>query len=151
MRELVSEAIYIAVSLFTLVFSLGPRTLPLVTLMWTVTLTTLGLVMAREVANRISLRLVTASPVHRTPEDDEEYTNFIARMLGAALALAIAIVPALIFQNSLAGEISLMVSIMAVGIIVGQLGKRGWLWTARYTLAIGLLVLTILVVKSLIY
>lgn len=151
MRELVSEAIYIAVSLFTLVFSLGPRTLPLATLMWTVSLTTLGLVMAREVANRISLRLVTASPVHDTPEQEEEYTNFIARLFGAALALGVAIVPALIFQSSLAGEIALMVSIMAVGIVVGQLGKRGWLWTARYTLAIALLVLTILIVKSLIY
>jgi len=150
-RELVSEAIYIAVSLFALVFSLSPRSLPLTDLIWTVSFTTLGLVMAREVANRISLRLVAASPHHDTPEKNEEYTNFVARMLGAGIALAVAIVPALIFQTSLATEIALLIGILAVGIIVGQLGKRGWLWTARYTLAIGLLVLTILAIKSVIY
>lgn len=117
-------------------------------LAWAIALTSVGLVMAHQVAFRMSSRLIAAnSELHA-----HAGRILTAQLIGGALVTAIALVPALIFGNS-AFFISLgalFVYVMAVGYLIARSRPTSRLRSIGYVVSIAFAVVAILFVKSLV-
>ena len=117
-------------------------------LAWAIALTSVGLVMAHQVAFRMSSRLIAAnSELH-----DHAGRILSAQLIGGAFVTAVALVPALILGNAayFVSLGALFVYVMGVGYLIARSRPTGRLRSIGYVMSIALAVVAILFVKSLV-
>ena len=148
-REGITMSLYISLSLLAVISAFPTENAESeFSLAWAIALTSIGLVMAHQVAFRMSSRLVAANS-----EFNEHAGRLItAQLIGGALVTAIALIPALLLGNA-AFYISLgalFIYVMVVGYLIARSRPTGRLRSMGYVLSIALAVVAILFVKSLV-
>ena len=148
-REGITMSLYISLSQLAVISALptAPSDSDF-SLAWAIALTSIGLVLAHQIAFRMSSRLISAgSQLH-----EHAGRVLLAQLIGGALVTTIALVPALLLGNS-AFFISLgllFVYVMVVGYLIARSRPSSRLRSIGYVATIALAVLAILVIKNLV-
>lgn len=148
-REGITMSLYISLSQLAVISALpdtsGDRDFSLA---WAIALTSVGLVMAHQVAFRMSSRLLSkGSELH-----DNAGQVMVAQLIGGGFVTALALVPALILGNS-AYFVSLgllFFYVMIVGYLIARSRPSSRLRSIGYVLTIAIAVGAILWVKGLV-
>lgn len=148
-REVITMALYVSLSLLAVMTALpGQEARVDSKLALTVALTSVGLVLAHQVAFRMSSRLV---------DTDSQLAPLAlrllrAQLLGGAAVTALAVLPILLFgpaaYNWSIGLLLLFV--MAVGYLVARSGRRSRARSMAYVAVVGVAVIGVLALKSLV-
>lgn len=148
-REGVTMALYVSLSQLAVMTALPSQEASTDSkLALTVLLTSVGLVLAHQVAFRMSSRLV--APGSRLEPMAPRLLR--AQLLGGALVTGLAVLPILVFGPS-AYDISvglLLVFVMVVGYFVARSAPHGRLRSLLYVAVVAVAVIGVLVVKSLV-
>ena len=148
-REGITMSLYVSLSQLAVMTAMPAKEIEgNTTLALTVLLTTVGLILAHQVAFRMSSRLVnpnsTLEPI--APR------LLRAQLLGGGAVTALAVIPIALFGPG-AYRFSiglLLLFVMVVGYLVARSGPRGRVRSVAYMGAVGLAVLLVLFVKSLV-
>lgn len=148
-REGITMSLYISLSLLAVISAFPTANADSdYSLAWAIALTSVGLVMAHQVAYRMSSRLLAAnSELH-----DHAGRVLAAQLTGGAFVTALALIPALILGNY-AFYVSLgiiFLYVMIVGYLIARSRPTSRWRSLGYMFLITLAVVAILVVKSLV-
>jgi hypothetical protein len=148
-REGITMSLYISLSQLAVISAFPTETAESdFSLAWAIALTSVGLVMAHQVAFRMSSRLIAAnSELH-----SHAGRILTAQLIGGAFVTAVALVPALIFGNR-AFFISLgalFIYVMAVGYLIARSRPTSQIRSIGYVVSIAIAVVAILFVKNLV-
>jgi hypothetical protein len=148
-REGITMSLYISLSQLAVISALPDATensdfsLP-----WAIALTSVGLVLAHQVAFRMSSRLLNAgSKLHDNARD-----VLVAQFIGGALVTLLALIPALILGDS-AYFVSLgvlFIYVMTVGYLIARSRPTSRIRALGYVASVALAVAAILFVKGMI-
>lgn len=147
-REGITMSLYISLSLLAVISAFPTESADSdYSLAWAIALTSIGLVLAHQVAFRMSSRLIAAnSKLHA-------HTGRIltAQLIGGAIVTVVALVPALLLGNS-AFFISLgalFIYVMIVGYLIARSRPTSRIRSLGYVASVAVVVIAILWVKSL--
>ena len=148
LREAVTMSLYITLSLLAVLLAVptsSESSDP--TLALTVGLTALGLLLAHQIAFRISTRLVS-----RGRFDPWNDRLLQAQLAGGLVAVVVAVLPILIFPSNelLASELALLAFVCFVGYVAARAVPVSRLRAAAYVVGVIVVVAALLVVKSLV-
>lgn len=148
-REGITMSLYISLSLLAVISAFpDDPTQSDVSLGWAITFTSIGLVMAHQVAFRMSSRLLT--------KGSELHANagkvMAAQLIGSAVVTAIALIPALILGNAAyyISLVALFAYVAIVGYLIARSKPSSRIKSVGYVLTIAVAVVAILFVKSLV-
>jgi hypothetical protein len=147
-REAVTMALYVSLSQLAVLAALPLDQAEGATLAWTITLTSVGLVLAHQLAFRMSSRLITKG----SALEPLAPRILRAQLAGGAVVTLLAVVPVLVLGPD-AIRLSaalLLLFVMGVGYAVARSAPMSRLRSLAYVLVIALLAGVILAVKSLV-
>jgi hypothetical protein len=147
-REAVTMALYVSLSQLAVVAALPLDQAEGATLAWTITLTSVGLVLAHQLAFRMSSRLITKG----SALEPLAPRILRAQLAGGAVVTLLAVVPVLVLGPD-AIRLSaalLLLFVMGVGYAVARSAPMSRPRSLAYVLVIALLAGVILAVKSLV-
>jgi uncharacterized membrane protein YgdD (TMEM256/DUF423 family) len=148
-REGITMSLYISLSLLAVISAFPTQNENSdFSFAWAIALTSVGLIMAHQVAYRMSSRLLTAnSKLH-----DQAGRVLFAQLVGGALVTALALIPALILEDSafFVSLATLFLYVMIVGYVIARSRPTSRLRSVGYIASIALAVAAIIFVKSLI-
>ncbi len=148
-REGLTMALYVSLSLLAVILAVPtPQDDERTRLTLTIVLTSVGLVLAHQVAFRMSARLL--APGGRL--DGHANRSVQAQLVGGAAVTALAALPVLLLGADALwlSVVLLLVFVLGVGYLVARSAGRGVARSLLYVLAIGVVVVGVLVVKSLV-
>ena len=147
-REGITMSLYISLSLLAVISAFPTESAEsYYSLAWAIALTSIGLVMAHQVAFRMSSRLIAANSKLQTHAG----RILTAQLIGGAFVTVLALVPALLLGNS-AFFISLgalFIFVMIVGYLVARSRPTSRIRSLGYVASVAVVVIVILWVKSL--
>ena len=148
-REGITMSLYISLSQLAVISALPDATdNPEFSLAWAIALTSIGLVLAHQVAFRMSSRLLNAgSNLHENARQ-----VLVAQFIGGVLVTLIALIPALILGNS-AYFLSLgllFTYVMAVGYLIARSRPTSRIRALGYVASVAIAVAVVLYFKGLI-
>lgn len=142
-REGLTMALYISLSLLAVMVAMPVSDHPELT----ITLTSLGLILAHQVAFRLSSRLV-----HQGRLGTANVELLTAQLIGGLAVTAIAVIPVLLFPDRLGvalAELLLLVFVAVVGYAAARTVPVGRTRALLYVSVVVVVVLTVLWVKNL--
>ena len=148
-REGITMSLYISLSQLAVISALPDATdNPDFSLPWAIALTSIGLVLAHQVAFRMSSRLLNAgSELHKNARQ-----VLVAQFIGGMTVTLIALIPALILGNS-AYFLSLgllFTYVMTVGYLIARSRPTSRIRALGYVVSVAIAVAVVLYVKGLI-
>ena len=148
-REGITMSLYISLSLLAVIsaFPDDPSESEF-SLTWAIFFSSVGLIMAHQVAFRMSSRLVTkGSELHANANE-----IMVAQLVGGAVVTAIALIPAIILRNGayFVSLSALFAYVAIVGYLIARSKPSSRIKSLGYVVTIALAVLAILFVKGLV-